>query len=326
MRSWSTLASLFIAASMTFADGAAAATVNLGPIKDNTLIQAPIGNSNGAGDGIYSGRVGALGDSTLRRALLAFDLSSIPAGSTVNSVTLRLEMAQSQNELDRLFTLHRVSADWGEEGSLGSGTGSPAETGDATWLFRFFSTQAWTTPGGDFTAAPSASQVVSAIGPYEWTGAGLVADVEFWLDNPASNFGWLLLGDESTSFTVRKFYSRQGLTPPVLTVDFTPTDIGVASGPHADRVWFAPPWPTPASGPVHLSYALPRAARVSLAIHDAAGRVVRHLVADAVETAGRHATVWDGRTDTGARAASGVYVASLVVDDEAHQRRIPLLR
>jgi hypothetical protein len=326
MRSWSTVASLFIAASLTFADGAAAATVNLGPIKDNTLIQAPIGNSNGSGDGFYSGRVGILGDSTLRRALVAFDLSSIPVGSTINTATLRLEMAQSQNALSRNFGLHRVAGDWGEGGSLGAGTGSPANPGEATWLYRFFDTQAWTAPGGDFAAAPSASQAVGDIGPYEWTGAGLVADVQFWVDNPASNFGWLLLGDETVSFTVKKFYAREGFTPPVLTVDFTPTDIDVASGPHADRVWFAPPWPTPASGPVHLSYVLPRAARVSLAIHDAAGRVVRQLVADAVETAGRHATVWDGRTDTGARAASGVYVASLVVDDETYQRRIPLLR
>jgi len=324
------LTSLSVAASLTFASWAAAVTVDLAPSKDNTLIETPVGNSNGAGDGIYAGRVGSTAGGTLRRGLLAFDLSSIPVGSTVNAATLTLEMVQSPNVEARTVTLHPVSADWGEAGSSGSGAGSAALPGDATWLYRFFSTLTWTTAGGDFVAGPSASQSVAGLGSYVWTGAGLVADVQSWVGNAALNFGWLVKGDEAgTLFTVKKFTSSEGLTPlthPRLTVDYTPGTADVPPGPGAEAVWFAPPSPTPASGPVNLSYTLPRAARVSLAIHDAMGRVVRRLVAGVAEPAGRHATVWDGRTDSGTQAASGVYLANLVVDKDTYQRRIPLLR
>jgi hypothetical protein len=109
-------------------------------------------------------------------------------------------------------------------------------------------------------------------------------------------------------------------------VDYTPGATDVPSGPGAEAVWFSPPWPSPASGPVNLSYALTRAARVSLSIHDAMGRIVRRLTAGVAKPAGPHATVWDGRTDSGAHAASGVYIANLVVDKDTYQRRIPLLR
>ena len=322
-----TFASLSVAASLTFASWAAAAQVELTPSKDNTLIETPVGNSNGAGDGIYAGRVGPMAGATLRRGLLAFDLSSIPAGTTVNAVTLRLQIPQEPpNVITSTVTLHRVSANWGEAGSSSTGgSGSPAQTGDATWLYRFFSTQIWTTAGGNFAAAPSASQSVGDIGLYEWTGAGLVADVQFWINNAASNFGWLLKGDESlTPQTAKNFYSREGATRPLLTIYTGTTD--VPSGPGAEAVSFAPPWPTPTSGPVNLSYTLPQAARVSLSIHDAMGRVVRRLATDVAEPAGRHATVWDGRTDSGTHAASGVYLANLVVDGDTYQRRIPLLR
>ena len=320
------LASLSVATSLTYAGWADAAVANLTPSKDNTLIETPVGNSNGVGDGVYAGRVGTFGGSTRRRGLLAFDLSSIPPGSTVNAVTLSLQMVQSPDATARIVTLQRVSANWGEAGSLGSGSGAPALPGDATWLFRFFNTLSWTTAGGDFVAAPSASQSVTDIGPYSWTGTGLVADVQFWVNNAASNFGWLVLGDETITSTVKKFASREGLTPPGLTVFYSPAGTDVSSGPGADAVWFAPPWPTPASGPVNLSYTLPQAARVSLSIHDAVGRVVRRLATDVAEPAGRHSMVWDGRTDSGAHAGSGIYLANLAVDRAAYQRRIPLLR
>src|SRR5262245_14459924 len=88
---------LFLVASLICATAALAATVDLAPSKDNTLIESPNGNSNGAGDGVYVGRVGTLGMGTRRRGVMAFNLSSIPAGSTINSVTLTLAMTQSPN-------------------------------------------------------------------------------------------------------------------------------------------------------------------------------------------------------------------------------------
>lgn len=319
------LAALFLlAGSLSFAPICEAVTVTLLPSKDNTLIETPNGNSNGAGDGIYVGRVGTLGGGSMRRGVMAFNLSSIPVNSTINSVTLTLQMSQSVNSISATVTLHRLNADWGEGTAFGAGTGAPAGTGDATWTYRFFATDAWSSAGGDFVAQPSASQTVTDLAAYEWTGPGLVADVQSWVNTPTSNFGWLVFGNEATLQAVKKFDSREGSQPPALTVDYTPPSTGVGSHSVAG-VEFAPPWPSPASGPVHLGYTLARPAKVSLAIHDVMGHVVRRLVAGATQSAGSHGLVWDGRTDSGERAPSGLYLARLVVGQDQLHRRIPLV-
>ena len=52
----------------------------------------------------------------------------------------------------------------------------------------------------------------------------MVADVQDWLDNPATNYGWLLLGNENTAVTSKRFDSREhptGANQPVLTVTYT---------------------------------------------------------------------------------------------------------
>ncbi len=49
----------------------------------------------------------------------------------------------------------------------------------------------------------------------------MVSDVQSWLDNPAGNFGWLVLGDESASPTSKRFDTRESTTPPVLTIEYT---------------------------------------------------------------------------------------------------------
>jgi hypothetical protein len=50
----------------------------------------------------------------------------------------------------------------------------------------------------------------------------MVVDVQSWLDNPAYNFGWLVLGDESTIATSKRFDTRESTSPPVLTIEYTP--------------------------------------------------------------------------------------------------------
>ena len=51
-----------------------------------------------------------------------------------------------------------------------------------------------TTKAGDFSGTVSADQSVGAIGQYVWSSAQMVADVQSWLDNPSTNFGWLVKG------------------------------------------------------------------------------------------------------------------------------------
>jgi len=97
-----------------------------------------------------------------------------------------------------------------------------------------------TNEGGDFSATVTASQSVSVVGPYTWSSPQMVADVQDWLDNPAGNFGWLVLGDEKPTLTSKRFDTRESANPPVLTIEYM-------AGP---RVLPTPrPRPTPAPRP-----------------------------------------------------------------------------
>jgi len=67
------------------------------------------------------------------------------------------------------------------------------------------------------------------------------------------------------------------------------------------------------------------AERVKLVVFDTAGRVVRVLV-DEEEMSGRHEVRWDGITDSGQLAASGVYLCRLEAGPSCATRRITLLK
>jgi hypothetical protein len=215
------------------ASSAAAATVQLAPTKDNTLIQQanPASQlSNGLAD-LFVGRTGQEATISIRRGLVAFDVAgNIPAGSIITGVTLSLREAMGLNG-DRTVALHRVSQDWGEGASFqNGGLGAPAQSNDATWLYRFYdsgnpgASPAWTTPGGDFSVAPSASTLVwddlGAGQVFTWSSAQMLADVQDWLDNPLGNFGWMLAGDESAAPSVKRFASGETATPPALEITY----------------------------------------------------------------------------------------------------------
>lgn len=81
----------------------------------------------------------------------------------------------------------------------------------------------------------------------------------------------------------------------------------------------------PAAGGATLRCTLPRAGRVTLAIHDAAGRAVRVL--DGGERpAGVHELAWDGRDASGAPVAPGVYLARLAAGGAFAVARVVVLR
>lgn len=211
-------------------------TEDLPAAKDNTLFQDATGAlSNGAGSHIFAGSI-ILDPIQVRRALLQFDIAgSIPAGSTITDVVLQLNMSRTiAASFD--VSLHHVNADWGEGTSQApgqEGAGDPSATDDATWIHRFFSTSEWTTPGGDFEAGASATTAVDGLGAYEWgSTAGMVADVQGWLDSPSTDFGWIVLGDETVQTTAKRFDSRENpvaANRPVLSVTYTPPSFPIQS-------------------------------------------------------------------------------------------------
>lgn len=204
-----------------------AGTVSLTPIKDNTLIENPTGLvSNAINDGIFSGRTGPLGGGARLRAVLAFDIASaVPRGATVTNASLTLTMVMTSSTFDFTHSLHRLLADWGEGTSFGpGGMGGEATEGDATWLHTFYPKSFWKSEGGDFEPTASASLFIPAkTGAYVFSSPGLVADVQDWVNGPSNNFGWVVIGDESTMQTSRKFASVQYeiiSARPELVIDF----------------------------------------------------------------------------------------------------------
>ena len=204
----------------------AASTLTLEPSKDNTLYQAAAGGtSNGAGDYLFVGRINRNQLSQFRRGAIAFDVSALPANAIVSSVTLTLTVSSAGPTDPTDVMLHRFLADWGEGTSNAGepgGTGADATPGDVTWTHAFHDTVPWATPGGVFSPTFSASTSIGGESTaYSFTDPRLVEDVAGWLANPAGNFGWALVGDETRLGTARRFNSRENpaaATRPQLTI------------------------------------------------------------------------------------------------------------
>jgi hypothetical protein len=205
--------------------------VAIGAIKDNTLVENAGGLlSDGAGQYFFVGRTGQSGGASIRRGVIAFDVAgNIPAAATITNVTLTLSMSKTTAGAQTV-ALHRALADWGEGTSVGQGggggQGGPSTPGDATWIHTFYDDSLWATAGGDFSATPSATQSVSGLGFYTWgSTAGMVADVQSWLDSPSTNYGWVVKGNEGAARTAKRFDSRQNSNTnarPTLTITYTP--------------------------------------------------------------------------------------------------------
>jgi len=225
------LASILVAPRPGHADSIAL-TANF----DNTLYEDGTGGiSNGAGWFMFAGKAAGL-----RRALFAFDVAaSIPANSTITGATLSLYCSRTNPaNTTVLINLHRVLAAWGEGTSDAGdpgGAGTAAATGDATWIHTFHNTSLWTNAGGDFDATASGGQSVTGTGSHVWgSTAGMVADVQAWLDTPSSNAGWILIGDEAaTLVNAKRFNTREhpeGSQRPILTITYDLPPVGVETG------------------------------------------------------------------------------------------------
>jgi hypothetical protein len=208
------------------------------------------GKASGEGPALFAG---ADGSSNKKRSLIEFNLSAIPAGSTITSVTVTLFLAQVAGSGGGAgfggtltLSLHKLLQSWGEgtSGSPtsasvgGTGQGFTAVNGDSTWTDSFFNTNptlatAWTTPGGNFVAASSADNTTTASAintPYTWSSSQLMADVQSWVNGTSANDGWELLSNlETTPTSFLGFWSKDGAAAnnnmaiaPTLSVTFTP--------------------------------------------------------------------------------------------------------
>lgn len=219
--------------------GALAETVTLAPIKDATLYSNADGFlANGSGEFNFIGRTGSRGGGSPRRGLMEFDLSSIPAGSIITSATLTMHVNWFRGgglnislfPLTNSWREGPANAGGGEFG--GGGGGSASEPGDVTWIHRWVGGPLWNAPGGDFSSTAAATTNVSGVGFYNWSGDGMVANVQSWLDNPSSNFGWMMKAPETSVGNAKRFDARESSVAefrPKMVVTYTIPTPGAAA-------------------------------------------------------------------------------------------------
>lgn len=84
-------------------------------------------------------------------------------------------------------------------------------------------------------------------------------------------------------------------------------------------------YPNPFNPVTTISYDLFEGGRVTLAVYDVTGTMVRLLV-DGRQSVGSHRAVWDGRDQKGAAVAAGVYVCRLQVAGVAQTLKMTLVK
>jgi hypothetical protein len=319
---WHSVVFTFLAlANLTYSQS----QVTLLPSKDNTLYEDIAGAlSNGAGQNFF---VGKTNTGSIRRGLIAFTLTgNIPANSTITSVSLTLNMSMTVAGSENV-SLHRATADWGEGTSIApgeGGAGAPATTGDATWTRRFFNTIPWSIPGGDFSPTASATRSVGGNGSYTWASTpALVSDVQGWLNNPSTNFGWVVIGNEAAARTAKRFDTKEHTTAanrPRLVVAYTGA-LSVGDKTETPATFsLAQNFPNPFNPVTTIGYHLPIRTHVTLRVLNLIGQEVALLVNE-VQDPGRKSVVFDG-----AELTSGMYYYQLSAGAFSQTRKLVLLR
>ncbi|MBC8450892.1 T9SS type A sorting domain-containing protein [bacterium] len=187
-----------------------------------------------------------------------------------------------------------------------------------------------------------------------WCATGDVPEcIDFWLWEPPTPyyggpFAWMMQDDWGV------FAGSDWLKTRFVAVNHEPEDslgchgvgfmldrfrLGVALLTHVpdEPVFMAQllaPTPNPFNPTTMIAYSVASPGRVTIRVYDLAGRVVRTL-ADGAHEAGEYDVLWEGRTDTDTRAASGVYFVRMTTagDDvgrgngvESRQQKLVLLK
>jgi len=195
-------------------------------------------------------------------------------GATVTSVSLTLNINNiSPSASNDLYNLYTVREEWGEGSSNGGGTGAPVVAPDATWNDAMFGPSEWTTRGGDYNLTALSSQTFGTVTGNQTfnTTSEFVTTVQSWFDSPSTNYGLILIGNESTSCNARRIGSKDIGTPPVLSITYTPT-LDVPDNLLNNQLSI---YPNPSSGVINFD--MDDATNVSIEIYNIYGKLTQRL-------------------------------------------------
>lgn len=178
-------------------------TITPGASTDCSIISGSSATTNYCSDSLL--KVGYDGTKTYR-SILKFDVSSIPAQSTVFSSYVATSTTGSTTGTTLTTTANRLTR---------------AFTSSATWN-TYNGTSAWTTAGGDFAATPEYSQPMAGNTGYKyWYNTAVTQE---WVDGTTANNG-LILKPTTSAVNVVSFASAQNATSsirPFMSVSYQP--------------------------------------------------------------------------------------------------------
>ncbi|QQG43355.1 MAG: DNRLRE domain-containing protein [Candidatus Daviesbacteria bacterium] len=117
-----------------------------------------------------------------RRAVVKFDISSIPTGSTVSNATLKLKITNPP-DVSRQHDVYKITADWVE----GDGGTNNSPVGEVAWD----SLNGTRTPTLTFSGSPTSS-VTTGTTDNTVISWNVTADVNAYLAGSTTNYGWII--------------------------------------------------------------------------------------------------------------------------------------
>lgn len=142
----------------------------------------------------------AVGGNTVR-SLLKFDLTSVPSSTTILSADLNLWFSSTNSSSPININLHKLTSAW--------------EENQASWNYaKTIPYTTWKTVGGDFSNVNPST--VKDIGAPPTSLADAMVNwnvpldvIQGWVNNPATNYGFLLKGENEKTQIYKKFASSE---------------------------------------------------------------------------------------------------------------------
>lgn len=200
----------------------------------DTYIQSGASAGNNYGVATTIQVAGDFGGSTIRKGLIKFDFSSIPAGATIVSALLTLNLSSELSAaVDPVITFNRSLVAFFEGVNNGSTPGAGVD-GSTYSLRNANGSVAWAggaggAAGSDYASSPTASQTINGTGLYTWDVA---ADVQLFV-NGTTNNGWWVINTSAATNNSKTFTSSDGATPadrPQIVVTYYFNRLGSAAG------------------------------------------------------------------------------------------------
>ncbi len=218
------------------AAAAVTSTVDLPPTADTYLNLDALSHSTETTLNTYTWPDGKIANAILMR----FDLSSIPASSTITSATLNLYLNQSDATPDPTYTVtvHQVI---NKNPNLASATGYTYDGANA-WTANNCCSNGIPLAQADISSAVDTEAVDKTVGFKQWDVTSIV---QAWFSNPSTNFSLLVNSDPSKLADHWRFFSsgENAVTSqrPFLTVAYT-TGSGSGTWPNDPYSLGLPGW------------------------------------------------------------------------------------